>query len=273
MRHLQILEVWTEPPLIAFLSEREKTPLISHVTARISPDSSPRGRHSPEDEFRHSIHSAWDLGARRGRYAPLEHERDLGLGDGRTRDLDTMSLDSLQMRDLGRDDPHDRIFTAERDVGRDEEDPLRTPGAGATPLVGKHPALRRAPTSVRITRRSWPAVWLLIMSVYSTVLSGIWLVTAIVEPRWGSTISTNGPISLSTASLLTTIFAKTIEMSFVTVAVAFIGQVLTRRAIATQEGMTLAEMTMRTWITVSLESDLRLLKSLHIALMLIGNNA
>jgi hypothetical protein len=35
--------------------------------------------------------------------------------------------------------------------------------------------------------------------------------------------------------------------------VAFVGQVLTRRAIGTSEGMTMAEMTMRTWITVSLD--------------------
>lgn len=72
-----------------------------------------------------------------------------------------------------------------------------------------------------------------------------------VEPRWGSIVSTNGPISLSSANLVTAIFAKTIELSFVTVAVAFVGQVLTRRAIATHEGMTMAELTMRTWIMVS----------------------
>lgn len=172
-----------------------------------------------------------------------------------------MSLDSLQMRDPDREGPHDRSFTTTREVSRDEEDPWQTTGAGTTPLVGKHPGLRRAPTSVRIERHSWPAVWLLIMSVYSTVLSGVWLATAIVEPRWGSIISTNGPVSLSTASLLTTIFAKTIEISFVTVAVAFIGQVLTRRAIATHEGMTLAEMTMRTWITVSLSPRFSLTSS------------
>lgn len=211
----------------------------------MSPVSSPRSQQSPEDEFRHSIHSAWDLGARRGRYAPLEHERHLDLGDSHARDLDTMSLDSLQMRDPDREHPHDRSFTTAREIGRDEGDPLQTPAPGTT-------GFRRAPTNVRIERHSWPAVWLLIMSVYSTVLSGVWLVTAVVEPRWGSTISTNGPISLSTASLLTTILAKTIELSFVTVSVAFIGQVLTRRAIATHEGMTLAEMTMRTWITVGL---------------------
>ncbi|OLN81137.1 hypothetical protein CCHL11_09535 [Colletotrichum chlorophyti] len=44
-------------------------------------------------------------------------------------------------------------------------------------------------------------------------------------------------------------FAKTIEISFVTVFVTFIGQVLTRRAfIKKSKGMTLAEMTMRSWV-------------------------
>ncbi|KAJ0321550.1 hypothetical protein Brms1b_002574 [Colletotrichum noveboracense] len=44
-------------------------------------------------------------------------------------------------------------------------------------------------------------------------------------------------------------FAKTIEISFVTVFVAFIGQVLTRRSfVKSSKGMTLAEMTMRNWV-------------------------
>ncbi|GJC98039.1 hypothetical protein ColKHC_06865 [Colletotrichum higginsianum] len=44
-------------------------------------------------------------------------------------------------------------------------------------------------------------------------------------------------------------FAKTIEISFVTVFVTFIGQVLTRRAfVRKSKGMTLAEMTMRNWV-------------------------
>lgn len=113
-----------------------------------------------------------------------------------------------------------------------------------TPLRVK----KKPPKHVRIQRLSWMSVWLIIMSVYSTIMSGIWLAVAIIEPRWGSTISTNGPVSLSTASLLIAIFAKTIEMSFVTLVMAFVGQVLTRRAIATHEGMTMAEVTMRTWI-------------------------
>lgn len=141
-------------------------------------------------------------------------------------------------------------------VGEEEDGPRKFGASPATPRVqfdgvtdqtplrGK----KKPPKHVRIQRRSWVSIWLLIMSLYSTIMSGIWLFVAVVQPRWGSTISTNGPIPLNTANLLTAIFAKTIEMSFATLAVAFVGQVLTRRAIATHEGMTMAEVTMRTWI-------------------------
>lgn len=113
-----------------------------------------------------------------------------------------------------------------------------------TPLRGK----KKAPKHVRIQRLSWTSAGLITMSLYSTIMSGIWLLVAIIEPRWGSTVSTSGPIPLSTANLLTAIFAKTIEISFVTLAMAFVGQVLMRRAIASHEGMTMAEITMRNWI-------------------------
>lgn len=147
------------------------------------------------------------------------------------------------MRDEGQAEP--RSFGPELtpglEAGRDDFDGVAT---DQTPLRGK----KKPPKHVRIQRLSWTSIWLIIMSVYSTIMSGVWLAVAIIEPRWGSTVSTNGPISLSTANLLTAIFAKTIEMSFVTLVMAFVGQVLTRRAIATHEGMTMAEVTMRTWI-------------------------
>ena len=52
-------------------------------------------------------------------------------------------------------------------------------------------------------------------------------------------------------NLLSTLFAKTIELSFVTVFVAFLGQVLSRRAFLAKArggGVSIAEMMMRTWI-------------------------
>lgn len=87
------------------------------------------------------------------------------------------------------------------------------------------------------------------LSIYSTILSGLWLVVAFVQPRWGHKISTSAGLDPSTATTLFALLAKTIEMSFVTVFVAFIGQVLTRRSLAKKSsGMTLGEMTMRNWV-------------------------
>lgn len=98
-------------------------------------------------------------------------------------------------------------------------------------------------------RNSWLSVIIFALSVYSTVMSAIWMVVSFVQPRWGHKISSRGGLLPSTATLVTALVAKTIELSFVTVFIACVGQVLTRRAIARRSrGMTLAEMTMRNWV-------------------------
>lgn len=95
---------------------------------------------------------------------------------------------------------------------------------------------------------------ILCLSIYSTAMSGLWLVVAFYQPRYGHGISSQvraGVLAPSTASLLSTLVAKTIEMSFVTVFVAFVGQVVTRRSFMKRSrGVTLAEMTMRNWVIV-----------------------
>ena len=97
-------------------------------------------------------------------------------------------------------------------------------------------------------RGSWLAVSILVLSIYSTVLSGIWVLIAIIKPRYGHTVSKTGGLPISTASTLYAAFAKSIELSFVTVFVAFIGQALSRRARFQPEGVTIAEMSMRSWV-------------------------
>jgi hypothetical protein len=93
-----------------------------------------------------------------------------------------------------------------------------------------------------------------ILAIYSTIFSGIYLVIASTKPTYGDKIHTKrgsakGGMSLATATLLSTFFARTIELSFVTVFVAFLGQVLSRRAFRKQSrGITIAEMSMRTWV-------------------------
>lgn len=98
-------------------------------------------------------------------------------------------------------------------------------------------------------RTSWLSITIYVLSLYSTILSGIWLVTAILQPRWGKQISSHQGLLPSTATTIAALLAKTVEMSFVTVFVSFIGQVLTRRSfIRKANGMSLAEMTMRNWV-------------------------
>lgn len=96
-------------------------------------------------------------------------------------------------------------------------------------------------------RGSWLAVSILIMSIYSTVFSGIWLTLAIMRLPYGHTVSRVG-VPFATASTLYTAFAKSIELSFVAVFVAFVGQVLSKRAIIQPKGITTADMSIRSWV-------------------------
>jgi len=94
----------------------------------------------------------------------------------------------------------------------------------------------------------WLSVSIIILSIYSTIFSGIWLMIAIRKPSYGHTITTAGKLSPGSASLLCAAFAKSIELSFVTVFVAFLGQLLSTRALVNKKGVTIAEMAMRSWV-------------------------
>ena len=99
-------------------------------------------------------------------------------------------------------------------------------------------------------RWNWLTLSIIILAIYSSVFSGIWLGIALRKPRYGKSITNSSSITPATASLLYAAFAKSIELSFVTVFVAFLGQVLSRRAFArhSKGGITIAEMTMRAWV-------------------------
>lgn len=207
-----------------------------------------------EGELKGSIYTAWDRGSKTATYQNLNDDREAAAARGQPRgDDDSISLDSLQMQDESQQYSSDTVGSA-REVDPGDYDNFKKQMQGSPRPAGP-------PADVRVSRLSWLSVWLIILSVYSTILSGLWLGVAIAQPRWGRTISSGGSMDLSTANVLTAIFAKTIELSFVTVFVAFIGQVLTRRAIATNAGMTMAEMTMRTWITVSADHLLKLVSA------------
>ena len=99
-------------------------------------------------------------------------------------------------------------------------------------------------------RKHWLSISILILAIYSTALSALWLVVACVKPRYNSRISNfPGAMSPGTASVLSTALAKSIELSYVTVFVAFLGQVLSRRAmILRSKGITIADLSMRNWV-------------------------
>lgn len=84
--------------------------------------------------------------------------------------------------------------------------------------------------------------------IYSTLLSGVWLVIALKKPHWGSFINSNGSVlTPATASTLATAIAKTIEISFLTFFLAMMGQYLTRRAASDQNasGISLADLQLK----------------------------
>ncbi|KAI5927077.1 hypothetical protein F4810DRAFT_429307 [Camillea tinctor] len=104
---------------------------------------------------------------------------------------------------------------------------------------------------IHIKRWSWLYITFIALSIYSTCLSCLWFIVSIYQPRYGRGISSGQDSRLvpSTATLLCTLLAKSIELSFVTVFVAVLGQVLTRRGCSgLSRGITLAEMTMRNWV-------------------------
>lgn len=98
-------------------------------------------------------------------------------------------------------------------------------------------------------RFNWLSITVFVLALFSTIFSGVFLAIAMAAPSWRHIVRTGGSLTPSSASILTTAFAKAIELSFVAVFVTFLGQVLSRRALSKNgKGMTLAEMSMRGWI-------------------------
>ncbi|KAJ5587733.1 uncharacterized protein N7459_003498 [Penicillium hispanicum] len=117
-----------------------------------------------------------------------------------------------------------------------------------TPAISQHAP--NCPTRATVLQRrfSWVPVTSVLLAFYATVFSGIYLVIAFLKPRWDN-IGDYGPIAPSTANLLCAFFAKTIELAYVTISVAFLGQVLSRRALVKEShGISIADMSMRAWI-------------------------
>ncbi|PVI07262.1 hypothetical protein DM02DRAFT_513286 [Periconia macrospinosa] len=100
------------------------------------------------------------------------------------------------------------------------------------------------------SRFSWMSITVVVICLFSTVFSGIFLGLAFKAPRYGRSITSKGSFKPADAILLTSVMAKMIELSFVTSFVAFLGQVLSRRAFMKEQGrgVTLSELSMWRWV-------------------------
>ncbi|KAF3903737.1 hypothetical protein AA313_de0210313 [Arthrobotrys entomopaga] len=105
-------------------------------------------------------------------------------------------------------------------------------------------SIRRKP------KTNWLSVMILILCIYSTIGSAFFFLIAAIKPRYGTKISLTSGLKPQDAQLISAILAKTIELSFVSVFVSFLGQVLSRRALMTgSKGVNIAELSMRSWVT------------------------
>lgn len=140
-----------------------------------------------------------------------------------------------------------------RDLGGGPRDSFRSDLTDTPPKGvdhGDQPHALPVPTNKPRRRCSGLFVTLIVLGVYTTLLSGVFFVVACIKPFYGSLIGNNAGLTASSASLLSALLAKTIELSYVTVCVAFLGQLLSRRALTHgSEGVSIADMTLRTWIT------------------------
>lgn len=117
-----------------------------------------------------------------------------------------------------------------------------------TPSIARNDNLRcRSKKALATGRSNWLSISILMLSVYSTFFSGFWLFIAIIKPRYKNMIGTSH-MTQQTASVLYAGFAKSIELSFVTVFVALLGQILSKRALGERKSITIAEMSMRSWV-------------------------
>ncbi|KAL0777684.1 hypothetical protein CaCOL14_005337 [Colletotrichum acutatum] len=206
-----------------------------------SPWSSPDGKRRATSKGKISM--AWDDPPKSSKPWPLIEAEEMGdLGQA------TPGKDESQQKVRPPQPTSVRSSTRRDENSLEETDPVDDEEA-LYKRFSRPPTYCDSRNDVHRKQHNWLSMSILILSFYSTGLSCLWLVVAIVQPRWGPQISSSGGILPSTASLVCAMFAKTIEISFVTVFVTFIGQVLTRRAfVRRSEGMTLAEMTMRNWV-------------------------
>jgi hypothetical protein len=206
-------------------------------------------------------------GFRKAKYSPLAGLPLDDLGANRSVSSPNISGSNFPKAQLSRRDTKQSTKSVAWEVSGDQDSlhsspylPYSGPSdrellSPSRPLHGVEPSLPnfdcQTNDAIIGSRWSYLSITILILAVYSTVVSGFYLVLASMKPRYGKRIGTDGHMSYATASLLSAAFAKSVELSFVTVFVAFLGQVLSRRAFLAKArggGISIAEMQMRGWI-------------------------
>ncbi|KAJ5946576.1 hypothetical protein N7454_003415 [Penicillium verhagenii] len=216
------------------------------VTVRPTNSWNPLGRSSPEPDYAFALNHY----PSRDSFAD-EVFREVGLGlrlsDDSSATL-TARANSRKHRE-SRDSflsnkespPTDSQPTTPGFLKTPQETPIiSTPQQHVLNCPSRSPVLQR--------RFGWVPISIFVLALYATVFSGIYLVIAFWKPRWKN-VGSGKSLSAATANLLSAFFAKTIELAYVTICVAFLGQVLSRRALTTNSrGISIADMGMRVWI-------------------------
>jgi hypothetical protein len=102
-------------------------------------------------------------------------------------------------------------------------------------------------SDIHYGKADWRSVGNLMLAIYATLLSAISLAIAIWKPRYGKWISPTGPVAPSTADLLFSLLAKSIEIASAALYLNFLGQFITRRSFRSQ-GISLADIAVREWL-------------------------
>jgi hypothetical protein len=168
----------------------------------------------------------------------------------------TESMKLMHRDNTGHDQPHARrpgfpilYPPVHHDPDQDNPaaDPLFDTTGGFDP--GKECPTRR---NFHTSRFTWTNATIIFLCSVSTLLAALFATLALKGQRYGSFIGNefDSKMTISTAILWTSVFAKIIELTFVTGFVAFLGQVFSRRAFkqSSGRGVTLSEMTMWRWV-------------------------
>ncbi|EPS40790.1 hypothetical protein H072_5306 [Dactylellina haptotyla CBS 200.50] len=114
---------------------------------------------------------------------------------------------------------------------------------------GDDPKAHQARKLAKVPKFGGLGVMILSLSIFSTLFSILFFLIAITKPRYEHYIHATGKLSPTAASLLSAIFAKAIEISFVTVFTSFTGQVLSKRALRTNsKGIRISDLLMKGWV-------------------------